>query len=305
MTPLSEEENQQIFIGKILQDNSEQLQPSRADTPTVLYVAGQSAAGKSTTIAKAEEEMKRVHGAVLLIQRDLLRDYFPGYKAQLREHGPEGYKFSEADTWKWYEKLKTAAIERRAAVILESTFRKTTDILADVARFTQAGYRVEARVLAVHPEITKSSVFLRYEEEIANTGVGRFVDLQTQAEAIDGLQKTVSELEDQRLIEKISVRTREGKILEEAFPARDKGDAATTLVMAHGRLTEEIVAQADSNWCRVFELMEARNAPQLEMHVATREYQRMLDAAKRARAVMDKCENARRNAQNRGYRRGV
>jgi len=263
MNVLREEQNEEIFRSDILPDYERYLKSSKS--PTLLFVAGQGAAGKSTSIERAKIEMQEKGEIVMLLQRDELREYFPGYRDQLKTHGAEGYKFSEEDTWKWYEKLKTEAIKHSASLIVETTFRKTNEILADVERFSKAGYTVNARVLGVHPEISSVATFLRYEDEIKNYGYGRAVDPKTHQASVEGLEKTVKALEQQGKVNCITVVSREGNVLDQCSPKKGERKASLAIKKAHSHLSSAQKKEIKDKWDRVLEIMSDRKAPDREI----------------------------------------
>jgi len=280
MTPLSEEDNEKIFQEEILPEYTEALNAEGAALLT--YVAGQSAAGKSSAIDAERKRIERGYGTPIVLQRDLLRNFFPGYKDQLRQLGAEGYKSSETDTWKWYEKLKDMARERRLPILIESTFRYPEAILKDIEDFSKAGFRIEIVALAVHPEVSKVGTFFRYEQEIELEGQGRFVDLKTQSDAIAGLVKTIAALESNSKIAQITILNRVGKILSQSSP-KVEGDkkASNVLRAAHSILKPEEIQGVKRLWSQVFEKLKARKAPDNEYQTAKNAFAAFQNAAKR------------------------
>jgi hypothetical protein len=259
MKPLTDPENEDIFQRRILPRVLGAL-TSKNSQAVLAFLAGQSAAGKSKAIAAEAERINRAYGFPIVLQRDLLREFFPAYREQLRKLGPEGYKLSETDTWKWYEKIKLAALKAKVPILIESTFRQPEAILKDVGDFFEAGFRIEVTALAVHPEISKAGVFFRYEREIETEGQGRFVDLQTHRAALKGLVQTVELLERDERIRMLTIAKRDATTICRVFPAEHSStDASHALLMAHASLEAEEIEGIARLWDQVNEKMGRRD----------------------------------------------
>jgi hypothetical protein len=267
--PLSEEENERIYQEDILPEVSDILQA--VSKPVLAFVAGQSAAGKSSAIAREMRRMKEEYGPVLVLQRDLLREFFPGYREQLRELGPEVKTLWAGHTCKGYEKLKNTARERKIAILVESTFRQPDAILKDIADFFEAGFRIEITALAVHPEISKVGVFFRYEQEIETEGQGRFVDPQTRQDAIKGLVQTIRLLETDKRISVLTISKGDGSAICRVCPSEHPStDASNALLEAHSTLEPDEIEGINALWEQVKQKMERRNARHQEREAVRR-----------------------------------
>ena len=86
-----------------------------------------------------------------------------------------------------------------------STMRDPKGILTLAAKLREHGYTVEARVIAVNPEVSINRARLRFEEQVAARGVGRFVNQAQHDVAYKGLADSVSALESARAVDAIRV----------------------------------------------------------------------------------------------------
>lgn len=71
--------------------------------------------------------------------------------------------------------------------------------------FREAGYQVEARVLAVHERMSWQGVLQRYEAQKAARGSGRMTAPHSHRDAYEGAPKTVERIEVERLADRIVV----------------------------------------------------------------------------------------------------
>lgn len=207
---LTPEQHERIFQRDIVPDLTAHTRAAR--DPSAVILGGQPGAGKSALQSLVEREFTGA-GGVLAIIGDDLRAYHPKYQALLRRDDKRAAFFTDRDSALWIEKLIEHAKTRRFNLLIESTMRVSTKIASTAASLREAGYRVEARALAVHEHWSLLGIHQRYEEMLTVHGRGRFTLKEVHDAAYAGMLQTIGELESSRLVDRLVIYTRGNVVL--------------------------------------------------------------------------------------------
>ena len=175
-----------------------------SSNPVAILLGGQPASGKSNLAVIAEEEHETE--TFLIINGDEYRIYHPEHDSLIKEvalYSEKTQIFSSVFT----EKLIEEAIKNRFSVIVEGTMRNPEVPLKTAAMFKEAGYTVEAYVIAAPDEFTRKGIHIRYQQELQNKGFGRMADVRAHDEAVTGLLKSINTLFEKKAVDKISIHT--------------------------------------------------------------------------------------------------
>lgn len=209
---LSKEQSSNIFKQILLPEILRKAKAMQVQRPEVVMLGGQPGAGKSGLQTDVTSEMKQKNGAIEIIGDDL-RPYHPNYARLMLKDSQSAAFYTDLDTGRWVEMLIEEAQKQKLNVILEGTMRQP-EVVANTAKsFKEAGYLVDARVLAVKPEVSWQSVHARYEEMLAKGDSPRFTQQATHDMAVNGLLTTLDKLEHEKLADKLSVFSRAGDTL--------------------------------------------------------------------------------------------
>lgn len=91
--------------------------------------------------------------------------------------------------------------------------RSPETVARTVEQFREAGFRVEARVLAVPERLSWQGVLQRYEEQRAAKGTGRMSPEDMHAAAVRGVPQSLDRLQDQYLVDRIALYRRGGEVI--------------------------------------------------------------------------------------------
>lgn len=212
---LSEERNEKIFQERVipfLRDEATKggTELRKSDSPTMVLVGGQPGAGKSTSIAAVEQEMKG-RGGVMNIAADDLRQFHPKNAELMQKDDRTAADFTHADATRWAEKAEVYARAQGYNVLLEGTMKTPENTAQKLAEYKDAGYATEARVVATHERSSWQGVIARYESQKANDGVGRMTPKPVHDAAYNGVLNTVERIEKDRLADRVGVYARDGK----------------------------------------------------------------------------------------------
>lgn len=176
----------------------------KEEKPIAIILGGQPACGKSTLIRVAKNDHPSLD--FLTVNGDLYREFHPEKDKLIKDpikYPAETQIFSNVFT----ERLIEEAIKRKCNIIIEGTMRNPDVPLKTAQNFKDAGFRVEAYIIAAPKEFTQLGLYNRYQEEILNKGQGRLADIDSHNKAVYGLMKSANQLYSDKAVDKISIHT--------------------------------------------------------------------------------------------------
>jgi predicted ABC-type ATPase len=205
---LTEAQNEQIFRRDILPyllATSGELKPSEA--PVMVIVGGQPGAGKSRSIDSVKLDLTS-QGGVLEIAADDLRKFHPKNDELMMNDDRTAADFTHSDASLWAEKAERFARDQRYNVLLEGTLKTPDNAAAKLAEYRQAGYFIEARIIAVHERSSWQGVVSRYEQQRADAGAGRMTPKPVHDAAVRGILITIEKIETEKLVDRVRIDRR-------------------------------------------------------------------------------------------------
>lgn len=172
--------------------------------PSAVVLGGQPGSGKSVLAGEAIRELRKRGGAVL-IDADRMREEHPLYKQLMAEDPLNAADRTQQQAGAWASRLRNAAIEGKRNLVIDGTMRSTENIRSMVERLRRSGYEIDARVMAVSAQTSLTRARLRYEEQAAVRGFGRFVNAEQHDRAYEALPDSVAMLERDMLVDRIRV----------------------------------------------------------------------------------------------------
>lgn len=172
--------------------------------PRAILLGGQPGSGKSALAAGAINEL-RANGGAVVIDADRMREENPRYKQLSREDPQNAADRTHKEAGEWANRLTVAAVESRRNLVVDGTMRSPENMRDLATRLKDQGYEVEARVLAVNPETSMTRARLRFEEQVAERGTGRFVNKEQHDNAYTGMAESVRVLEREKLVDTVRV----------------------------------------------------------------------------------------------------
>lgn len=169
--------------------------------PIAALLGGQPASGKSNLFDIIERE----HDATFLkVNGDMYRSNHPNHKALIKNHlsySSETQIFSSVFT----ERLIDEACKRKFNIIVEGTMRNPDVPITTAQKFRQAGFKVEAYIIAAPSIVSELGIYDRYHREIQINGYGRLSDINSHNKAVEGLLNSVDRLYHTKAVDKISI----------------------------------------------------------------------------------------------------
>jgi predicted ABC-type ATPase len=205
---LTPAENTAIFETDIKPDLFAGTKPS--DRPVAIIFGGQPGSGKSASVDAALCELEKCGGAVQIIGDDM-RGYHPHYARLMEQDDKTAAFYTDRDTGQWIEKSIASAKEQRVNIIIEGTMRDGNKVAETMQSLRQAGYKIEARALAVNPCLSRQGILQRYENQKADRGTGRMTTAKAHQDGYDGMLVTLERIENEKLADRVGIYKRGGE----------------------------------------------------------------------------------------------
>ena len=152
-------------------------------------------------------ELESQGGAVSIIGDDL-RDYHPKYAWLMGTDDKTAAFYTDRDAGLWIEKSIAEAKQRRVNIIIEGTMRDSHKIATTMKSLRDAGYRIDARALAVNSHLSEQGILQRYENQKVDRGVGRMTTPEAHKAAYDGMLETLERIESEKLADSVTIYRR-------------------------------------------------------------------------------------------------
>lgn len=244
-----EEARQRVNFDKFLPSEDKHL----------IILGGQPAAGKSSII---EELKTQYNNNIVTLNGDEFKPLYPNYPQLAKDNPDQTSKMVQPYSNYVVDNLKQEAIDMGLNTLIEGTMRTSKAPLETVEMFTNHGYTAEAFVISSNYFNSRIGIEQRYENEFADKGYGRMVNVANHDEAYHNIPNTLQELVDSGKLTNITVATREAEILAETA----RGDDIVKAYTNHrDNLTPEIYLDVADRINDVNKMMVARGASQPEM----------------------------------------
>jgi len=252
--------------------------------PRIVITGGQPGSGKSKLLEQGKKDFSDEN--VVVINGDDLRSYHPHAEEIFRLDDNKFADRTDPDCREWTKRLFERAIETKRNIVFESTMREADPISKTMKRLKAGGYHLTAKVVASHERFSTTGIFRRYEEQKSVKGYGRWSELSSHDAGYSGMLKTVEYIEKHGLVDRLEVYSRSGDLLYANNYDNGKWqNSAIALVVIKAERerapTEAEKANFQSDWRRIFGLLEYRNAPLRDLE--------------RARSVFDRLESGLKN----------
>jgi len=168
---LSAEEHARIFRERILEESAFSTATPQ-ERPRVIILSLQPGAGKGGLARSAELELR---GDAVTVDPDALRDFHPKVESFRNAHPYTWADDTHPDASAWAKELRSAAVEGRKNLILDTTLADGDKAVALVKDLQAKGYEVEIRAMATHRLESELGVDERFSNSLERKGFGRYV----------------------------------------------------------------------------------------------------------------------------------
>lgn len=240
-----------------------------ADGPVVVILGAQPGAGKTELerITRAE-----LGGNVVNCNADLFRDFHP--QAEEIKQRFEAYypQITAPAAQEWNKGLRDYCEANRLNYILETTFSSGQKMNETIAELQQKGYRVEIKLLAVHPKLSLLSTHVRFEDMKLKENSGRLVGKEAHDNRYYMLAPTLFVVQGAELYNKLQLYgrsiTMDGNNYQQGVSLLGTNPPNGVQLLQEEidrKWTPEMKAFFDDRVQYVIDLKIQRNAPQQEI----------------------------------------
>ena len=170
------------------------LAQTPSSNPQGIILGGQPGSGKSFL---SNEIKKEFIDNFIFISTDDLRPYHPAYSAlqQNPETVQNAANLVNPYASAWTERLIEHCITQKYNLIIDSTLGGNTEaVYWTIDMYRNNGYQVHLRVMAVPAIISKLSIFLRYETQLAEKGFARWTRMEDHDDRFEKLETVLEEI---------------------------------------------------------------------------------------------------------------
>lgn len=208
---LSEVQHETIFRRDVIPEYFSDL-PAAPHQPTAVILGGQPGSGKSALLDRATQDLQ-ASGATVVINGDDFRAFHPAYTHLQRTDPENAAFFTDRDSGLWVEKTIAHAKSLGVNVVIESTMRNPATFEKTSESLRDAGYRIEARAMAVPAAESWQGVHLRYEGMLERGEQGRFTKREAHDAGYVGVPLTLQAIQKNGWADRISLEVRSGEII--------------------------------------------------------------------------------------------
>jgi len=240
-----------------------------ADSPVVVILGAQPGAGKTELERITRTELG---GNVVNCNADIFRDFHP--QAEEIKQRFENYypQITAPYAQEWNKGLREYCEANRLNYILETTFSSGPKMNETISELQQKGYRVEIKLLAVHPKLSLLSTHVRFEEMKLKENTGRLVGKEAHDNRYYMLAPTLFVVQGAELYNKLQLYgrsfTMDGNAYQQGVSLLGTNPSNGVQLLQEEidrKWTGEVKAFFDDRVHHVIDLKTQRNAPQQEI----------------------------------------
>lgn len=165
-------------------------------------MGGQPGAGKTELERLASSELG---GNAISCNADIFRDYHP-YAEKIKAAHEAYYPEITAEyAQKWNNGLRAYCEANRLSYILETTFSSGSAMNKTIAELQAKGYRVEIKLLAVHPKLSLLGTHFRFEHMKLEENAGRIVGKHAHDSRYQMITPTLYLVQAENLYDKLQL----------------------------------------------------------------------------------------------------
>ena len=172
--------------------------------PKAFILGGQPGCGK-TNLRNAIQDEIGEEGAVV-INFDALRAEHPSFdNLQITnfQHAPS---IVDLDATLWLGRLFEDAMEAKKNIVFDQTLGSPISVInTTMQKLKNAGYEVTVCMLAIPPLISQLQIYKRYEEQVKQNGMGRFVQKGKHDEVVDNTNTNIQAIQSDKIADTIRI----------------------------------------------------------------------------------------------------
>lgn len=173
-----------------------------SEKPVAIIVGAQPGSGKSLLENVALQDLG--YNAIVC-NLDKLRDFHPSADKIKSDHEAYYPELTGDYAWKWREGLMDHCVKNRLNFVMEVTFANGDDINKLMQQLKESDYRVDLKLLAVHPKLSLLGTQVRYEKQKFEEASGRMIDKEAHDERYSKLVPSLIKVQNAALYDKMQI----------------------------------------------------------------------------------------------------
>lgn len=174
-------------------------------TPKLVFVAGQSGAGKSKLIPVVNEQLE--YNAVIS-DYDMVRSLHPKFEEASKKYPENVHLALLPDADSANEDLRHYCRDNNLNLIYEGTMRGTPVFIKIAEEFKSAGYEIDLSLMSVPKLESYGSTLVRYATDLLQNNAPRWVPKEVHDQSYDNFIVTLGELRTRSLFDRAEVYRR-------------------------------------------------------------------------------------------------
>lgn len=269
---LTPEENKDYFENHIKPDLS--ADTKSVEQPVFVLIGGQPGAGKSRVTNAITTQLDN---NAIVLDADKFRPQHPHYFEMVEKEPLNVFDLARDDVNAWLKQAGDFAIEANRHVVMDGTLRDKDHIAKVAQSYKDNGYKVELNIVATHERFSNTSIFERYEEGLKSEKIGRYVNPEFHKAAYEALPETIKYLEENKLVDSITIRNRDNIIvyenkLENGQWQKEPKAVEALEVERNRQPTAQERERLEKSRANTLDLMEKRQATSREFSIVRQEY---------------------------------
>lgn len=234
-----------------------------------IIIGAQPGAGKSELENIARQELG---DNVMVCSLDELRDFHPAAETIKTKHEAYYPDLTGDYAWDWRAGLMAYCVDNRLNFIMEVTLADGTFINNMISGLREKDYRVELKLLAVHPRLSLLGTQFRFEQQKLQEAAGRMVTKEAHDDRYTRLVPALITVQSASLYNKMQIYGRNVAADQLAdiegvhLIATNPPDAVQVFQNVFEQpWPDKLMSFFDQRMQMVIQLKEARNVPEREI----------------------------------------
>ncbi len=173
--------------------------------PRLVFVAGQSGAGKSKLTPVVNEQLN--YNAVIT-DYDVVRSMHPNFEVADKQDRENIHLALLPDADRASQEIRDYCRDNKLSIIYEGTMRATSGFVKMAKEYKEAGYEIDLELMAVPKLESYTSTFLRYAMQLVSDTEPRWVPKSVHDASYDNFIITLKQFEEQGLFDHATVYKR-------------------------------------------------------------------------------------------------
>lgn len=239
------------------------------ENPVVIFLAGQSASGKS-------QLKNEIDSNFLIVDVDDFRKYHPDYFKLYKKHGKESAKYTHDFASEVADELIKKGADLKINLLIDGTLKNFEKPFERASYLKEKNYICEIRAVVTKPEKSALANLLRYEELLERKRIPRLAPPEVHNECVKKFPLTITRLFKTGIFKKIMLFNRERELI---YHSDENKETAKNFIQKEfeRKWTKEEYSKFLSDADHLIKKMFSRKAEDIEIEIAKAEIKELTE----------------------------